>query len=536
MFSNRSGHAPDALNCYLVRPMTSRIPLLTLLLTTAVGAQSDDWPQWRGPSRDGLVTTGPTLKDSWPESGPPRLWVSEEEIPSNDDGGHGSPVIADERAYLSIVWHRDVPTQTRQINQFALRKLGHQGLRLPDSLIEKAEAARLSLNPRLRGKELEAWSDRWIDKHLDKGQKIQSGDYLRSRFRKGKLAINFADLKRISAAQKTIFENHEALLVWLDTQNFTDAIREKIILAVPATKKAASDVVICIDMATGKTVWKTMMPGEATGRRSSSTPCAHEGRIYAVGSNRLFCLDAGTGSVRWEAPVSGKGTASSPVIEDGHVVVLAGHLMAFEAETGKLVWEHTKLKGQTSSPVIWRHADGALVLCNTNKELIGADLATGEVAWTIAGGGDSTPVISGNFAAVYSKNKSVGLTAFALMPDRATQLWTRPFLTRRYCSSPLIYRNHLYLLGGGRHLCLDLKSGEEKWATIQNCDISSPVIADGKIFLINRSFLSMFRASPQDHVELARARLNAMRCPSPAIAAGKIVLRMADRLACFDLR
>ena len=37
---------------------------------------SADWPQWRGPTRDGIVHGGPKLADSWPMEGPKLLWKS----------------------------------------------------------------------------------------------------------------------------------------------------------------------------------------------------------------------------------------------------------------------------------------------------------------------------------------------------------------------------------------------------------------------------------------------------------------------------
>ena len=52
----------------------------------------------------------------------------------------------------------------------------------------------------------------------------------------------------------------------------------------------------------------------------------------------------------------------------------------------------------------------------------------------------------------------------------------------------------------------------------------------------NGSFLSMLRASPDEYTELARAKLRAMRCPSPAFSDGHLYLRLDDRIACFSLK
>ena len=59
----------------------------------ALTAATSDWPQWRGPDRNGALAGGPTLTSTWSTDGPPKLWESEP-IPSDDDGGHGSVVVA----------------------------------------------------------------------------------------------------------------------------------------------------------------------------------------------------------------------------------------------------------------------------------------------------------------------------------------------------------------------------------------------------------------------------------------------------------
>ncbi|BDC52193.1 polyvinyl alcohol dehydrogenase [Bryobacterales bacterium F-183] len=57
-------------------------------------AQQQDWPQWRGPKRDGISPeTG--LLASWPSGGPKRLWQI-----SNLGEGYGSLAIAGDRIYV----------------------------------------------------------------------------------------------------------------------------------------------------------------------------------------------------------------------------------------------------------------------------------------------------------------------------------------------------------------------------------------------------------------------------------------------------
>ena len=64
-----------------------------MALLTAPGVPSaDDWPQWRGPNRDGVSTeTGWTT--DWPESGPPRLWET------NVGKGFATVAVVEGRVY-----------------------------------------------------------------------------------------------------------------------------------------------------------------------------------------------------------------------------------------------------------------------------------------------------------------------------------------------------------------------------------------------------------------------------------------------------
>ena len=56
-----------------------------------------DWPQWRGPNRDG-VSTESGLMSQWPESGPNRLWQT-----LGLGAGYGSMAVAGERIYLQML-------------------------------------------------------------------------------------------------------------------------------------------------------------------------------------------------------------------------------------------------------------------------------------------------------------------------------------------------------------------------------------------------------------------------------------------------
>ena len=62
---------------------------------TLVRSAAPDWPQWRGPRRDGISDeTG--LLPSWPAGGPKRLWTA-----SKIGNGYSSPIVVGKTLYIT---------------------------------------------------------------------------------------------------------------------------------------------------------------------------------------------------------------------------------------------------------------------------------------------------------------------------------------------------------------------------------------------------------------------------------------------------
>ncbi len=424
--------------------MIFRLPFLLIAVLTAQATLATDWPQWRGPARGGVSFDTRTLASKFPEEGPKLLWESAEEIPSNDDGGFGSPIAVDGKVYMSVVWHVDVPTPTRTIDGLVMRALGGNGGGIPKAIKDKTEEARKSRSPRLRGGVLEEWTKKWIADNLSKEEQINYDWWVASRIKKGPSAIDLDHIEKIRAVQDKVFENADAFDAWVKTLDVPDSVKEELYKKVPDTKKVANDVVICLDAESGKTVWKAELEGEPTGRGSASTPCFHEGRIYATGSTRVFCVDVESGDVVWDVPNPAKGPATSPMVYRQTLLVGGGGLRALDIADGKEKWAQKEVNHKNSSPTVWEGGEKPVVLCNSGKELKALDFETGDVLWSAAGGGDSTPAIFGNHLAVYgkgAKGKPHRLMLYELADGAEPKLlWDFENLTRRASSVPSFTR------------------------------------------------------------------------------------------------
>src|ERR1700754_4590416 len=67
--------------------------VLLMLVLQAMAQSAANWPQWRGPNRDGISKETGLLKE-WPESGPTLVWKA-----TGAGGGYSSFSVANGKLY-----------------------------------------------------------------------------------------------------------------------------------------------------------------------------------------------------------------------------------------------------------------------------------------------------------------------------------------------------------------------------------------------------------------------------------------------------
>lgn len=514
-----------------------RFALIPILCAAVAPALHAEWNQWRGSQRNGVSDSSTPIASSLPEGALALAWESEV-IPSDYDGGHSSPVVSGGRVYLSVVWHSRAPSTIRLIDEEVASSLSFRGTgELGPELTRKMEDARKNMKPGMRGAALEGWAKKWVDENFNEKQKLVLGSWAEQRFKQGKNALDIEYLEKIGQKQNKPFASPEELVAWANAE-FPEGVRERILKAIPDTIKVAKDTVVCLDAQNGKTLWKFEEEGKPTGRRTSGTSAVVDGRVYAVGSTHLYSVNAEDGKLIWKMPLSGSG--SSPLVEDGKVYLLSGALMCLSAEDGKTLWENKEAKGDLGSPVLWRTSDGKVTLtCQTRNGLMGLDPATGELRWKVDGSGESSPAVEGDRIVIYSGTPEVGLRCYVAQKEGPPKMaWTHWWVARRYAGSPLIHEGHVYLMCGGKHQCVALSDGAVKWQEEVESTITSPMLVDGKILVIeqNGMFLRLIKADPSSYQLLGRAKIEAMWCPTPAPHDGRLIVRRKDKVVCFDLR
>lgn len=263
---------------------------------------------------------------------------------------------------------------------------------------------------------------------------------------------------------------------------------------VTETKDKKFEVVRALDRATGEQIWETQWEGSmqvpffaaSNGSWIRATPAFDGERLYVAGmKDLLICLDASSGEILWKvdfvadtgSPLPQFGFASSPLLHGDHVYVQAGaSFTKLDRFTGKIVWQTLQDGGGMygsafSSPVFATITGVEQFVVQTRTNLAGVSPEDGEVLWSqeitaFRGMNILTPTVIGD--AVFTSSYGGRSTLFNIervdATWKVTEAWNHK--SQGYMSSPVLIDGHIYLhLRNQRFVCLDAKSGEERWTT-----------------------------------------------------------------------
>jgi outer membrane protein assembly factor BamB len=335
----------------------------------------------------------------------------------------------------------------------------------------------------------------------------------------------------------------------------------------------------CLDEKTGKQLWFKEHPEKyaisyPAGPRS--TPIVHDGKVYVQGAEgMLACCDAATGKDIWHKNFKQTyqtksalwGYASQPLIDGQKLIVIAGgtgsHCVALNKDTGEEIWRTGTAKEQGYSPPVIIQQAGVrqLVLCSP-EAVYAVDPETGKPLWSQEYEGTNgsiimTPIHHGNhlFVAGYD-NKNMLLELAADQP-RAKTLWRDK---EKWAVSPVNVQP--FLMNGqvygydqsGELRCIDLPSGEIRWATPQ--PLGARKQGSGTVFLVRSGETDKFwmfaetgdliigQLTPKGFTELSRMHVidatntafgrDVVWC-APAFANKRMYVRNDKELICVDL-
>jgi outer membrane protein assembly factor BamB len=360
------------------------------------------------------------------------------------------------------------------------------------------------------------------------------------------------------------------------------------------------EVVECLAADTGKPLWRYAYPtryvdpyGYNGGPRC--TPLLTADRCYTFGAEgMLTCLDLASGKQIWQRdtaeefqiPPAFFGVGASPILEQNRLIVMVGGhprsgMVAFDAATGKTVWENVGSEAFPDPPVrIQRDRPPVKlasyatplaatihgkrhVLCFMRPGLVSVDPQTGEPNfsfWFRSQLHDSVnaarPVVVGD-RVFLSAAYETGAALLKVHADgkKYDVVWQDVDAMQNHWSTCIHHDGYLYGFSG-RHepgstfRCLELASGKLMWATqdVNANDEPDPkaglgatepkyygrgsaILAEGKfIVLAERGTLALVQAAPHEFAEVSRVKYPEAGYPSwtaPVLSRRRLYLSVA---------
>ncbi len=399
--------------------------MLSVVLVGAPPILALDWPQFRGPGRDGTSPETGLMKQ-WPDSGPAELWSC-----GGLGEGYSSVAVADGVVYTCGMIKG-------QGYLFAIDSQGKVKYRINygPEWDKAGNSPGTRTTPTLDGERL----------YLMSGQ--------------GRIACyNAADGKR---------------LWYIDTlkkfggKNIRWGIAESVLIdgdKVICTPGGKDATMAALNKMTGETIWTSK------GLSQLSAYCSP--MLVERGGKRLLLtlvektlvgIDAGTGQVYWTIPhqVSYDIQAVSPLYKDGMVFVSNGYrhgsvgiALSADGTSAEQKWAEKSLDIHHGGAVL---VDGKVHGANTKGQWICLDLATGKQAFSDKLVGKGSVIYADGMLYGYGENGKVGL--IKIKPDGYELVSS--FKVKKgsdeHWAHPAISDGRLYIRHGDVLMCYDIKA------------------------------------------------------------------------------
>lgn len=318
---------------------------------------------------------------------------------------------------------------------------------------------------------------------------------------------------------------------------------------------AQARMVYCYDKNTGKLLWEaaadniqgspSAMPKVTADTGLAAPTMATDGRavfaIFATGD--VLALDM-TGKRIWArnlgVPDNHYGHGSSLIIYKDKLLIQydtnrAGKLLALNTQTGNTVWETARSsKISWSSPILVNTGSRTEVILTTNPNVNGYDPETGKELWNIAClSGEVGPSAGYADGMVFACNEYAKLVGIKIGGTPEIVWEADEFLPE--VSSPLAVNGMLYIATTyGAFACYDAKTGEKLWSQeFGDAIYSSPVFADGKVYVTDMTGKTHIIKSTRDYQPVATPELGEKAVCSPVFQDGKVYLRGMNNLYCI---
>jgi outer membrane protein assembly factor BamB len=217
---------------------------------------------------------------------------------------------------------------------------------------------------------------------------------------------------------------------------------------------------------------------------------------------------------------------------------------ALAKNDGRILWKakHENLAHSFSTPIFRNMAGKMQMIYCANKEIQSINPDDGSKYWFVSGPSEdfcSTPVYNEKSGLVLVSSAWPTRILMAIRPDGKGDVTKThvSWQTRKgayYVPSPVTTDQYLFstMTTGDVH-CLDIASGSTLWTENLGKQYSSPVLANGLVYMPNdEGVITVIKPGPV-YNSLSRNPIGEKMFASPAISKGRIYLRGLKNLYCI---
>ena len=337
-------------------------------------------------------------------------------------------------------------------------------------------------------------------------------------------------------------------------------------LAITIEQRRDREAVVAYDFDTGHERWKLDYPALFSetlgGSGPRATPTIHDGAVYSLGATGvLACLDLATGRQIWKRNVLEEngagnldwGMSGSPLVVGDVVIVNPGNqkgstasrsLVAYDLTTGHRVWAAGESKAGYASPMLVSVVERPEVVIFDGVGLAGFDSSAPAELWRapwksqfdinasqpVAVGGDRFLITSAAGAELVQVSNGGNQLA-------AEVVWKNNKL-KAYYASPIVYEENIYGIDDTLLACLDIATGQQRWKARSGDYGHGQLLRCGDLLLVlsEAGELALVEATPERFHELGRIQaIEGKTWNNPTLAGTRILVRNHLEMAAYDL-
>ncbi|MDG2380742.1 MAG: PQQ-binding-like beta-propeller repeat protein [Pirellulaceae bacterium] len=325
----------------------------------------------------------------------------------------------------------------------------------------------------------------------------------------------------------------------------------------------------CLSLIDGSEIWKRVVDD----RRPAFA--IHPSNTYAtespaVSQDQVFVYFASTGVVAcydlageeiWKREIgafrtsNNFGTASSVAVDDGKVFIQCDNedqsfVVAFDAASGEEAWRKERdVSTSWSSPIVWKNRlRNELILCGSDS-VISYEPNTGKQLWSLTGTGgtfsgsptcDADRIYFGN-SGRNSRGPLVAIAAGAEgeldVEDETSDkgiVWVQPS-SGPGMASPVVVDGKLFVLSRSILTCHDAKTGERLYRNrLPAKSVAASLWStNNQLFVLDEAGNTFVVEVAEDFELVGENSISGLFWSTPAVSTDCLLLRAADRLYCI---